>query len=120
MLACSESNTAVSLNKPAPRMDCRVKPGNDDAENRSRDMFLCPSLADHDHAEKIRPRQKEGGEAPKGAMPTICRAHQQMSPSADAWSAAARQLGARPPSGASTAALATGYHPDGSAPEPGF
>jgi hypothetical protein len=28
------------------RMDCRVKPGNDDVENHSRDI-LCPSLSHH-------------------------------------------------------------------------
>jgi hypothetical protein len=52
MLTRGESNGAASFSKPAPRMDCRVKPGNDDVENPSRDTFLCPS-SDYDHAPKI-------------------------------------------------------------------
>ena len=69
MLTCSESNNPVSL-KPARRMVCRVKPGNDGTKNRSRDALTRPSYAHHHDAipKKIRPRQQKGGEAPKGAL----------------------------------------------------
>jgi hypothetical protein len=36
MLPCGESDDAAKLTKPARRMDCRVKPGNDETEDRSR------------------------------------------------------------------------------------
>jgi hypothetical protein len=48
MLTCSESSDTTTLSKPALPMDCRVKPGNDEIEHRSRDTFMCPSLADHE------------------------------------------------------------------------
>ena len=61
----------------------------------------------------LRPRCKirlalaqEGGEAPKGACQPFAAPHQQTLPPADTSGAAARHIGARPPSGASTAALA--------------
>ncbi len=50
--------------------------------------------------------QQEGGEAPKGACQPFAAPHQQTLPPADTSGAAARHIGARPPSGASTAALA--------------
>ena len=36
MLTFAEADDAANLGKPALRMDCRVKPGNDDIEERSR------------------------------------------------------------------------------------
>jgi len=33
MLTCGESSGAADLGKPTRRMDCRVKPGNDEAKN---------------------------------------------------------------------------------------
>jgi hypothetical protein len=47
MPTCRESNSAGGLSKQAPRMDCRIKSGNDDAKDRSRGTFSCPSLADY-------------------------------------------------------------------------
>ena len=55
---------------------------------------------------KDRPLHKKGGEAPKGACQPCAAQHQQTFAPADASDAAARRIGARPPSGASTAALA--------------
>ena len=78
-----------------------------------------PSCAYHHAQKRFAPRAtKEGGEAPKGACQPCAAQHQQTLPSADASGAAARHAdkctqsahssacGARPPSGASTAALA--------------
>jgi hypothetical protein len=45
-------------------------------------------------------RRPEGGEAPKGACQPCAAQHQQTLPPVDASGAAARQFGARPPSGA--------------------
>ncbi len=39
MPKCSERNRAASSSKPRHCMDCRVKPGNDDAGERSRDAI---------------------------------------------------------------------------------
>jgi hypothetical protein len=36
MLTWIEANKAAGLSKPASRMDCRVKLGNDEGESRSR------------------------------------------------------------------------------------
>jgi hypothetical protein len=58
------------------------------------------------HCTKDRPLHKKGGEAPKGACQPCAAQHQQTFAPADASDAAARRIGARPPSGASTAALA--------------
>ena len=63
-----------------------------------------PSLLHH-HASRFVAAQ-EGGEAPKGACQPFAAPHQQALPPADTSGAAARHIGARPPSGASTAALA--------------
>jgi hypothetical protein len=46
--------------------------------------------------------------------------HRRMLPPINAFSAAARHRSGAPAFRRFTAALATGYHPDGSAPEPGF
>jgi hypothetical protein len=40
MLKCGEQNLAANTSEPAVSMDCRVKPGNDDMESRSRDAFF--------------------------------------------------------------------------------
>ena len=107
MLPANESNSRANLSKRASRMDCRVKPGNDEIGSRSRHTFV-PEFCLQPHTEKIRPRQQKGGEAPKGAMPTITAHRRQV------YAVCANHLlrgcapfsEARPPSGASTAALA--------------
>jgi hypothetical protein len=105
MLACGESNTAVSLNKPAPRMDCRVSPAMTREKSFSRHVLVpepCrpPSQIDS-------PPAKEGGEAPKGAMPTIAaQASTNVAACRCLEHGCAPLSEARPPSGASTAALA--------------
>jgi hypothetical protein len=40
MLKCDEQNLAANTSEPAVSMDCRVKPGNDDMESRSRGAFF--------------------------------------------------------------------------------
>jgi hypothetical protein len=40
MLKCNEQNLAANTSEPAVSMDCRVKPGNDDMESRSRGAFF--------------------------------------------------------------------------------
>ncbi len=105
-------------------MDCRVKPGNDDMRNPSRDALASEFPSPPRFKNR---RLLEGGEAPKGACQPLPRSNQQTSPSADASVAAARHAdkctqsahssacGARPPSGASTAALARDFDIAGSA-----
>jgi hypothetical protein len=68
------------------------------------------------------PSPKEGSGAPKGACHPCPRCANKWSQSAPlVCTAAAQPLGRRARLSALTlAALATGYHPDGSAPEPGF
>jgi hypothetical protein len=74
--------------------------------HRSRGAPTRPNSAYY-HAPKIdSPSHKKGGEAPKGACQPCAAQHQQTFAPADASDAAARRIGARPPSGASTAALA--------------
>jgi hypothetical protein len=69
MLTRSESNGAVSLNKPSLRMNCRIKSGNTTSKIvlatrfRARALFTTTTPS-----QKIdSPRQIKGGEAPKGA-----------------------------------------------------
>jgi hypothetical protein len=50
MLTWSESSNTANLNKLALRMDCRIKSGNDDMENHSRDALMRPSFAHHHQA----------------------------------------------------------------------
>jgi hypothetical protein len=52
MLTCRDTNGAATLSERAFRMDCRVKPGNDDVKNRSRDALTRPSFAHHHDARK--------------------------------------------------------------------
>jgi len=68
ILPCSESSSATNLNKPSRRMDCRIKSGNDDTENHSRDASSRPSFANYNATRRFAPGTKEGGEAPKGAL----------------------------------------------------
>jgi hypothetical protein len=91
-------------------MDCRIKSGNDDAKNSSRDALRRPSYAHHHDATpkidslpaiKSRPRQTKGGEAPKGAIQPLAAQHQQALPPIDARARLRATFGARPPSGAS-------------------
>jgi len=37
MLKCNDGNLAANMSKLSRTMDCRIKSGNDDIENRSRD-----------------------------------------------------------------------------------
>src|SRR5262249_13098632 len=50
MLTCCDTNVAVMLNEPALRMDCRVKPSNDEGQHRPPDALMRPSLSHHDDA----------------------------------------------------------------------
>jgi hypothetical protein len=65
---------------------------------------------------------KEGGEAPKGACQPCPRMRKQVyAVCATHLQARLRaSIGGAPAFRRHAAALATGYHPDGSAPEPGF
>jgi hypothetical protein len=81
-------------------LDCRVKPGNDDGENRSRGASLRPSFANH-HAKKDSPPEsrmirkaaaglrpdharRKGRRSAERRMPTIAAQHQQALPLIDA------------------------------------
>jgi hypothetical protein len=91
MLTRSESNTAGRLNKPASRMDCRVKPGNDE-----REIVLAthprPSSA-YDHTtKKHSPPAKRGRRSAERRMPTMSAQHRQTLPLVDALSAAAHHF----------------------------
>jgi len=107
-------------------MDCRIKSGNDDAMIRSRYASSAPEFCEQSRqASKRSGRSRfvdettlfdslpalQGSGAPKGALsyqfPRIARLR------------VAFQQRARL-SALTLAALATGYYPDGSAPEPGF
>jgi hypothetical protein len=123
MLTLQESNTAATLSKSARCMDCRVKPGNDDVRDHSRDANAPGSCQPPpSHEEKSAPTKREAKRRKAHAQP--CPRSTKTSPFRRCFGCLGRGCalisGARPPSGASTAALATGYHPDGSAPEPGF
>ena len=62
MLTRRSNGTTVKSQKRQLCMDCRVKPGNDDAEGRSRDAFLRPSFASH--CQTLCLHIKKGGGAP--------------------------------------------------------
>ncbi len=104
------------------------------AAGRGKETFVLatpmrPSFAHHHDAlqKKTRSPAKRGRRSAERRMPTIAAQHQQTSPPADASGAAARHAdkctqsahssacGARPPSGASTAALARDFDIAGSA-----
>jgi hypothetical protein len=89
MLTCSESSNVANLNKPTPRMDCRVKPGNDDKESRSRDA-RAPELCLPPRTEKDSPPATKREAKRRKAHANHVRAHRRTSPPADASSAAAR------------------------------
>jgi hypothetical protein len=103
-------------------MDCRVKPGNDEIENRSRGALTRPSLPHH-HATTDSPLNKRGKRSAERRMPSMSAGRRQVNANLRSSSAtrlrASSQRRARL-SALTLAALATGYHPDGSAPEPGF
>jgi hypothetical protein len=110
-------------------MDCRVKPGNDDVETRREKSFsrriLRPSFAHHHDAisKKIRFRQKKGSGAPKGACQPCPRYRKQVDAVCATYllRGCAHLAKTRARLSAPTlAALAKGFYPDGSAPEPGF
>ena len=101
----------------------RLMPGNDEIQNRSRGALVRPSFANHDDAKKDSlPSIKEGSGAPKGACQPCPRLRKQVCANLRHSSATRlRALSGHARLSALTlAALATGYHPDGSAPEPGF
>ena len=78
----------------------------------SRDTSSCPSLADHE-ANRLAPGQEKGGEAPKGAMPTIA-AHTSRCRHLPMLEARLRAtVEGAPAFRRYAAALATGYRPDG-------
>jgi hypothetical protein len=52
MLKCRKENSTANPSKPALVMDCRVKPGNDDTENYSRDALRVRVLPSHSKKER--------------------------------------------------------------------
>jgi hypothetical protein len=78
----SIKNYTATLSKPTRRMDCRVKPGNDEwntvLATRSRARAL-PTTKPN----RLAPTQK-GRRSAERRMPTIAAQHQQTSPPADA------------------------------------
>src|ERR1700722_19052714 len=79
-----------------------------------------PSFVHHHNAkEKIAPNKK-GGEAPKGACQPCPRSSDGCRHPPMPLARLRATVGGAPAFRRFTAALATGYHPDGSAPEPGF
>jgi hypothetical protein len=82
---------------------------------------LCPSFA-YDDAKKNRPAQKREAKRRKAHADHV-RAYADKYAQSLRYLSAARLravLGGAPAFRRFTAALTTGYHPDGSAPEPGF
>jgi hypothetical protein len=118
MLARGESSSAAILSKHAPRMDCRIKSGNYEIEIRSRDA--CARVLHTTTPEEICSRRQKGGEAPKGACANHSAQQRRMSPFAEPLARLRAAFGGAPAFRRFTAALTTGYYPDGSAPEPGF
>jgi hypothetical protein len=103
-------------------MDCRVKPGNDAMENRSRDALTRPSFAHHDAKESLLPVTETGKRSAERRMHPCPRCANERTRVRHSSAARLRGLCGRRArlSALTLAALATGYHPDGSAPEPGF
>jgi hypothetical protein len=123
MLTCRDTKVRQRPAKPKLCMDCRIKPGNDSMESRSRDALTRPSFAHHHHAEKACfPSPKQGSGAPKGACQPCPRCANERTCVRHSSAPRLRGLCGRRArlSALTLAALATGYHPDGSAPEPGF
>jgi hypothetical protein len=103
-------------------MDCRVKLGNDDVRKRSRDT-PCPSPPHDYEPNRFAPSHQRGSGAPRGACQPCPRMRKQVY--AVCATHLLRGCALLPKrrarlSALTLAALATGYHPDGSAPEPGF
>ena len=96
----------------SPRSGGEVIPDRPHKQNRSRGALMRPSFVHDDHAKiDSLPAIKEGSGAPKGACHPCPRKKR----------GCALLLKRRARLSALTlAALATGYYPDGSAPEPGF
>jgi hypothetical protein len=97
MLTRSESNGAVSLNKPSLRMNCRIKSGNTTSKIvlatrfRARALFTTTTPS-----QKIdSPPANKGRRSAERRMPTMSAQQRQMLPSADAFSAAARHYRGR-------------------------
>jgi hypothetical protein len=67
MLQTPKKDSDGESQKRQRRMDCRVKPGNDDAEDRSRDAGASESLARHGQKRRLPANESEGGGAPTGA-----------------------------------------------------
>jgi hypothetical protein len=110
----------ASLATPARRRGERIKPPADN-RNRSRDALMRPSCANHDHAKKDSPPKREAERRKAHANHVRVCADKCTQSAPLIRYAAARPFGGHARLSALTlAALATGYHPDGSAPEPGF
>jgi hypothetical protein len=92
-------------------------------QNPSRDAVGRPSFAHHHHAEKawlpVTERGKRSAERRMQAMSALTRGCATVTPPSPACGGGLGGGRARL-SALTLAALATGYHPDGSAPEPGF
>jgi hypothetical protein len=87
--------------------------------HRSRDAHA-PELCPPPRTEKDSPPAKREAKRRKAHVPTISAQQRQTSPFADASARLRATLGGAPAFRRFTAALTTGYYPDGSAPEPGF
>jgi len=114
VIARSDSDEAIQTLAQAA-LDCFACARNDEQATSFSRPLRARALPTTTH-KKIRFLQQKGGEAPKGA----CANHVRAAPTDVAICqrlerGCAPLLEARPPSGASAAALATGYYPDGSA-----
>jgi len=106
------SPSVASLPRPLPAQREEVNPDRPHKQNRSRGALMRPSFVHDDHAKiDSLPAIKEGSGAPKGACHPCPRKKRGC--------ALLPKRRARL-SALTLAALATGYYPDGSAPEPGF
>jgi hypothetical protein len=72
------------------------------------------------HRKRFAPGNRREAKRRKAHVPTISAQQRQTSPFADASARLRATLGGAPAFRRFTAALTTGYYPDGSAPEPGF
>jgi hypothetical protein len=92
-------------------------------QNRSRGASIRPSFVHHDNAKIDLPLNKRGKRSAERRMPSMSALRKQVYAVCATHSlrgcATSSQRRARL-SALTLAALATGYHPDGSAPEPGF
>jgi hypothetical protein len=80
-----ESSSAADPGTRTPRMDCRIKSGNDDLKIRSRDTLPCPRSAYHNDAisKKGSPPATKGRRSAERRMPPCAARHPQALPLVD-------------------------------------